>query len=229
MAGDKPMNVLEYPDRDMLAIDLANILAGEIKTCLLTHDQASLVVPGGTTPGPIFDVLCAADLDWSRVHVLPSDERWVAPDDSRSNARLIRERLLVNRAAKATLVPLYAEAEQPEQVLDTIATTVQPELPISVLLLGMGADMHTASMFPGVDGLRAALDPDAGPLAIMRPQSVPEARITLTAAALDGALSKHLVIFGADKRTALDMATSLPPEQAPVNAVLSGITVHWAE
>lgn len=229
MEGDKPMNLLEYPDRDMLAIDLANILADEIETCLLTHDQASLVVPGGTTPGPIFDVLCAADLDWSRVHVLPSDERWVPSDDPRSNARLIRERLLVNRAAKAKLVPLYANADEPEQVLDAIATTLQPELPISVLLLGMGADMHTASMFPGVDGLGAALDPRAGTLAIMRPQSVPEARITLTAQVLDGALSKHLVIFGADKRAALDLATTLPPEQAPVNAVLAGMTVHWAE
>jgi 6-phosphogluconolactonase len=229
MAGDKPMNFIEYPDRDMLAIDLANVLAGEIESCLLTHDQASFVVPGGTTPGLIFDVLCAANLDWSRVHVMPSDERWVSPDDPRSNARLIRERLLTDRAAKAKLVPLYAEADEPEQVLEAIATTLQPELPISVLLLGMGADMHTASLFPGVDGLKAALDPQAGTLGIMRPQSVPEARVTLTAQVLDGAMSKHLVIFGNDKRAALDMATSLPPEQAPVNAVLSGMTVHWAE
>ncbi|MFT4961576.1 MAG: 6-phosphogluconolactonase [Paracoccaceae bacterium] len=223
------MNFMEYPDRDMLAIDLANMLAGEIKTCLLTHDQASFVVPGGTTPGAIFDALCAADLDWSRVHVLPSDERWVLPDDPRSNARLIRERLLVNRAAQAQLVPLYAKADQPEAVLDAIAETLKPHLPISVLLLGMGADMHTASLFPGVDGLAAALDPQAGTLGIMRPESVPEARVTLTAQVLDGALSKHLVIFGADKRAALDRATNLPPEQAPVNAVLSGMTVHWAE
>ncbi len=223
------MNFLEYPDRDMLAIDLANVLADEIETCLLNHDQASLVVPGGTTPGPMFDVLCAADLDWSRVHVMPSDERWVSPDDPRSNSRLIRERLLVNRAAKAKLVPLYAEAKQPEEVLETISATLQPELPISVLLLGMGADMHTASLFPGVDGLDAALDPHAGTLGIMRPRSVPEARVTLTARVLDGAMSKHLVIFGADKRAALDMATKLPPEQAPVNAVLAGMTVHWAE
>ena len=223
------MNFLEYPDREMLAIDLANLLAGEIKACLLTHERASVVVPGGSTPGPIFDVLCAADLDWSRVHVMPSDERWVSPDDPRSNARLIRERLLVNRAASAKLLPLYAKADQPEEVLEAIATTLEPELPISVLLLGMGADMHTASMFPGVDGLDAALDPQTGALAILRPQSVPEARVTLTAKVLDQALSKHLVIFGAEKRTALDLAIKSPPEQAPVNAVLAGMTVHWAE
>ena len=223
------MKLLEYPDRDMLAIDLANVLAEDLETCLLNHDHASFVVPGGTTPGAIFDVLCAADLDWSRVHVMPSDERWVHPDDARSNARLIRERLLVNRAAAAQLVPMYADAEQPEDVLNDVAATLASELPISVLLLGMGADMHTASMFPGVDGLAAALDPRAGTLAIMRPDSVPEARVTLSAKVLNGALSKHLVIFGADKRVALDRATTLPPEQAPINAVLAGMTVHWAE
>ncbi|MBV1896518.1 MAG: 6-phosphogluconolactonase [Rhodobacteraceae bacterium] len=223
------MKFLEYPDRDMLAIDLANLLAGEIKACLLTHERASVVVPGGSTPGPVFDALCAADLDWSRVHVIPSDERWVSPDDPRSNARLIRERLLVNRAASAKLLPLYADADQPEDVLEAIAETLEPELPISVLVLGMGADMHTASMFPGVDGLDAALDPQAGILAILRPQSVPEARVTLTAKVLDGALSKHLVIFGDEKRRALDLAVKSPPEQAPVNAVLAGMTVHWAE
>ncbi|MBL4766662.1 MAG: 6-phosphogluconolactonase [Rhodobacteraceae bacterium] len=223
------MNFREYPDRDMLAIDLANVLAGEIETCLLTHDQVSFVVPGGTTPGPIFDVLCAADIDWSRVHIMPSDERWVEPDDPRSNARQIRDRLLVNRAAMAQLVPLYADAEQPEDVLGAIAASLEPHLPISVLLLGMGDDMHTASLFPGVDGLATALDSQAGTLGIMRPESVPEARVTLTAQVLDGALSKHLVIFGTDKRAALDRATSLPPEQAPVNAVLSGMTVHWAK
>lgn len=223
------MKFLEYPDRDMLAIDLANLLAGEIKACLLTHERASVVVPGGSTPGPVFDALCAADLDWSRVHVIPSDERWVSPDDPRSNARLIRERLLVNRAASAKLLPLYADADQPEDVLEAIAATLEPELPISVLVLGMGADMHTASMFPGVDGLDAALDPQAGILAILRPQSVPEARVTLTAKVLDGALSKHLVIFGDEKRRALDLAVKSPPEQAPVNAVLAGMTVHWAE
>lgn len=223
------MNFVQYPDREMLAIDLANLLAEDLETCLLHHDHASFVVPGGSSPGAIFDTLCAADLDWARVYVMPSDERWVSPDDARSNARLIRERLLVNRAAAAKLVPLYAPADQPEDVLADIAATLDAQLPISVLLLGMGADMHTASMFPGVDGLAAALDVDAGHLAIMRPTSVPEARVTLTARVLDGALSKHLVIYGADKRTALERAINLPAQQAPVNAVLTDMTVHWAE
>jgi len=102
-------------------------------------------------------------------------------------------------------------------------------LPISVLLLGMGSDMHTASLFPGVDGLEAALDPHAPILTVLRPEIVPEARVSLTARVLDGAMSKHLVIFGEEKRAALERAMSLPPEDAPIRTVLSEITIHWAE
>lgn len=223
------MKLVEYPDRDMLAIDLANKLAGELETHLLHHDTASLAVAGGTTPGPVYDVLCAADLDWGRVHVFPTDERWVAQDHPRSNGRLITERLIVNRAGSARFLPFYANAETPEQVLPEIEAMLVPELPISVLVLGMGEDMHTASLFPGAAGLEAALEPDAPVLAVLRPETVPEPRVSLTARVLDGAMSKHLIIYGAAKRAALEKAMMLPPEEAPVQAILTGCTVHWAE
>lgn len=223
------MNLTEYPDRDMLAIDLANLLAGELKATLLSHDTASIAVPGGTTPGPIFDALCAAPLEWDRVLVLPTDERWVARDDPRSNARLIRERLLVGRAAQARFLSLHGQGAHPEDDLDDIAAQIEPALPLSVLLLGMGADCHVASLFPGTSGLAAALADDAPPLAAMAPADQPEPRITLTAPVLDGALKKHLVILGSDKRKALERAQSMSSEEAPVQAVLSGMIVHWAE
>ena len=223
------MNIIEYADRDMLAIDVANILAGELKTCLLNHDTVSFAVPGGTTPGPIFDILCAADLDWARVHVFLTDERWVPESHARSNTGLVRSRLLVDRAASAVLVPLYAPADAPEDVLSTLTARFDDELPIAVAVLGMGNDMHTASLFPGGDNLAAALDHHAPVLLPMRIDGQPEVRITLTAPVLSGALSKHLVIFGTEKRAALDKAMGLPPEDAPINAVLDGATVHWAE
>ena len=224
------MKFIEYPDQEMMMIDLANILAGELTQHLMVHDSASFAVPGGTTPGPIFDVLCAADLDWNRVHVLLTDERWVPESSDRSNTRLLRQRLLVERAAAATYLPLYAEAAQPEDRLAELSAVVQKELPISVLLLGMGADMHTASLFPGADRLTEALDDDAPVLLPMRAPDAPEPRITLTAPVLQGAMSRHIVITGAAKRKALERAQSLDdPMQAPVCAVLPGSTVHWAE
>jgi 6-phosphogluconolactonase len=223
------MTLIEYPDRDMLAMDVANKLAGELENCLFNHDHASFVVPGGTTPGPIFDVLCAADLDWSRVHVFLTDERWVPEDHERSNTKLVRERLLVERAAAARYLPLYVKADTPEDVLPELESELVPELPISIALFGMGADMHTASLFPGADQLAAALDPHAPILVPMRIDGQPETRVSLSARVLDGALSKHLVIYGSEKRAALERARSLPPEDAPINAVLDNMTVHWAE
>lgn len=223
------MRIREYPDADMMMLDLANKLAGELKNCLLEHEHASFAVPGGTTPGPIFDALCAADLDWDRVHVMLTDERWVPEDHARSNTRLIRERLLTDRAAAARYVPLYTGEATPEEGLDGIAAALEPELPISVLLLGMGADMHTASLFPGADNLMAALSPDAPPVMAMRAPGAPEPRVTLTAPVLDGAMAKHIVITGAEKRAALDRAAHLSPDAAPVRGIWAGATIHWAE
>ncbi|WP_293574282.1 6-phosphogluconolactonase [Phaeobacter sp.] len=222
------MNISEYADRDMLAIDVANQLAGDLKTHLLHHDRASFAVAGGTTPAPIFDDLCAADIEWDRVQVMATDERWVAPDHDRSNARMIRDRLLVERASAATFLPFYRAGQAPENALAELAAEVDADLPLSVVLLGMGDDMHTASLFPGVAGLDAALASDAPLLAVMRPDSQPEPRISLTARVLDAAIAKHLVIFGDRKREALERALTLPPEEAPIQAVLSEMTVHWA-
>src|SRR6056297_1217181 len=128
------MKLVEYPDAEMMMMELADTLAGEIKTALLMHDRVSLAVPGGTTPGPIFDSLCGVDLDWANVHVMLTDERWVPESSERSNTRLLRERLLTNHAAAATYIPLYADAETPEEKLPELAAVVKDELPISVML-----------------------------------------------------------------------------------------------
>ena len=223
------MDFIEYPDRDMMMIDLANRIAGDLNTSLFASDQVSLAVPGGTTPGPVFDTLSSADLDWSRVNVMLTDERWVPEDSVRSNTRLLRERLLVERAAAATFVPLYAPTEEPEAALDDLAQAIRPLLPISVLLLGMGADMHTASLFPGANRLDEALDHGAPPLMAMRAPGAPEPRITLTAPVLSGAISTHILITGPEKREAFEAARGLSPQEAPVAAVLPHATVHWAE
>ncbi|GAA6192711.1 6-phosphogluconolactonase [Phaeobacter sp. NW0010-22] len=220
------MNFLEYSDRDMLAIDVANQIAGDLKGALLHHETVSLAVPGGTTPGAIFDNLCAALLDWNRVHVLPTDERCVPVTDERSNGRMIMDRLFVGKAAEATFLPLYDPFdEQPEAP----AVILERELPLSVLLLGMGADMHTASLFPGMDNLQAALSANAPVLVLAQPNSQPEDRISMSAPVLNGALSKHLVVFGTEKRDAFEHALTLPPEEAPITSVLDSMTVHWAE
>ncbi|MFY0691267.1 MAG: 6-phosphogluconolactonase [Paracoccaceae bacterium] len=222
------MSFVDYADQEMMMIDLANQLAEELEECLLTHDHASFAVPGGTTPGPIFDALCAVDIDWSRVHVLLTDERWVPESSERSNAALVKERLLTDRAANAVFMPYYTGAPTPEAAMDELCTWIARELPLSIVLLGMGADMHTASLFPGADRLGDALDAHAPPLVPIRAPGAPEPRVTLSAPVLSGALSSHIVITGAEKLKALEAATHLSAQEAPVKAVLSHATVHWA-
>ena len=125
-------------------------------------------------------------------------------------------------------MPLYRRAETPEEVIDDLAAGIEARLPIDVLLLGMGTDMHTASLFPGGDRIEEALSRDAPVLVPMRAEGEPEPRITMSARVLNDAMSKHLVIMGDAKRGALDRARSMTPLQAPVAAVLDDIEVHWA-
>ncbi len=222
------MNLVEYPDAELMMFTLADQLASDLGSQLRTHDRASLSVPGGTTPGPVFDVLSGVGLDWDRVTVFPNDERWVPETSERSNGRLLKQRLLIGKAAAATFLPLYAEAERPEDAIDELAEAIAPHLPISVLLLGMGADMHTASLFPGADRLAEALAPDAPVLLPMRAAGAGEPRVTLSARVLRDAMAIHVLITGAEKRAALERAMDLTPQEAPIRAVLDDATVHWA-
>lgn len=222
------MNLHEYPDRELMMMALADRIAAQLADALRGKERVTLCVPGGTTPGPIFDTLSDVALDWDRVVVFLSDERWVPADHERSNARLVRQRLLRNRAAAATFLPLHADAPQPEDVIDDLARAIEPHLPIDVLLLGMGADMHTASLFPGADRLSDALADDAPVLVPMRAPGAPEPRVTLSAPVLAGAMHTHVVITGQDKREALERALKLPPQEAPVAVVLPEAEVHWA-
>ena len=223
------MKLETYPDREFLMLGLANVIAGQLADFLRREGKATLSVPGGTTPGPIFDTLSGVDLDWANVAVVLNDERWVPESSERSNTRLLRERLLRGRAAQARLVPLYAPAEQPEEMLAALEDGLRPHLPISVLLLGMGMDMHTASLFPGADRLEEALSSSALILMPMRAEAAGEPRITLTAPVLREAFNIHILITGPEKRAALERAMTLTSMEAPVRAVLDNATVHWAE
>jgi 6-phosphogluconolactonase len=224
------MKFVEYSDSDMLWLGLADMIAGELNGVLVTGERASFAVPGGTTPGPLFDVLSVISLDWARIDVLLTDERWVPESSPRSNARLLRERLLIDKAAAAHFLPYYTGGDAPDVDLVDVAAQVEALAPLTVVLLGMGEDMHTASLFPGADNLEKALRPDAPALVAMSAPEAGEPRVTLSAEVINGAMNKHLVILGSAKRAALERAEALgDPMEAPVAAVLDGLTVHWAE
>lgn len=219
---------LEYNDREELVSSVAKILAYDLIVSIKDRENVMFSVPGGSTPGPIFDKLCEFDLDWRRVSIILNDERWVPESNDRSNTKLLRERLLIKKATLATYISMYSDTITPELGIPKLKKRVDPNLPISVLLFGMGADMHTASLFPGGDKLEEALSNNAPTLLPMRAAGAMEARMTLTAQVLNSSRFKHLVIFGEEKRKAFEKAIDLPNSIAPVSAILPGASVHWA-
>lgn len=222
------MEFITYPDRDLQALALARQVGSDLRAALARRDRAVLAVPGGTTPGALFDLLGGQDLDWSRVTILPTDERWVPEGDARLNARLIRGRLMTDAAAAATYVPLHGTGDRPEEGLAAITAAVAEVLPIDVLVLGMGADGHVASLFPGADRLDEGLTPDAPVVLPIRAPAAPEARVTLTLPVLRRAFAVHLLITGADKRAVVEGARGADPMDLPVASILDLATVHWA-
>lgn len=227
------LTVREYPDRAALFACLATVVGSELRAAVLRNNSATLAVPGGTTPAPFFKHLRQLELPWHQTHVLLTDERFVPESSDRSNTRLLREHLLQDRAAHANLVPLYRAADQAEDVLDSLTQELRKVLPLDVCVLGMGADMHTASLFPGADLLTQALSANAPPLLPMRAPGAPEPRLTLTAPVLQQAAHVHLLITGPQKKHALEEALKDGPvAQAPVRIILKRkgpITVHYAE
>ena len=218
----------EYNDREELVSSVSKILASDLITSIKDRGNIMFSVPGGSTPGPIFDKLCEFDLDWQRVSIILNDERWVPESNERSNTKLLRERLLIKKATLATYISMYSDTITPELGIPTLKKRIEPNLPISVLLFGMGTDMHTASLFPGGDNLDKALSNNAPTLLPMRAAGAMEARMTLTAQVLNSSRFKHLVIFGTEKRTAFEKVIDLPNSIAPISAILPGASVHWA-
>jgi 6-phosphogluconolactonase len=229
MAGDQAVNLIEYPDRDFLFLKAADSIAADLRAALGHEERITFGVPGGTTPGPIFDTLSALPLDWARVDILQSDERWVPESNERSNARLVRRRLLTGKAAAARFHCLWRETATPEEALDELTEAVTPLMPFNVLWLGMGEDMHTASIFPDADRLDEALAAEAPLLMPLRRPGDDEVRISITMPYLSEAMTVHLLIVGAEKKQALLRAAELDPIEAPVAGILDNATVHWAE
>ncbi|GGD50885.1 6-phosphogluconolactonase [Pseudoxanthomonas indica] len=209
-----------FADGETLAVALAARVAEDLRTAIEERGAAVLAVSGGTTPKRFFEHLSRQPLAWDKVSVTLVDERWVGPDHDRSNARLVRETLLQDSAAAATFMPLYRDTAEPEEALPELERRLD-SLPadIDVMVLGMGADGHTASFFPGGDYLAAALEPEGrARLLPMRAPGAGEPRITFTLPVLRAARHLYLHIEGAQKRAVLEAA--LAGADLPIRTVL---------
>lgn len=220
-----PIARRDFPSSESLAEAFAEWSASLLQEAVAAHGEATLIVSGGKTPELYFERLSHQAIDWSRVNVTLADERRVSENSPRSNAKLVREHLLQNRAAEARFTPLADNRLSPEQELVAAqARIARLPLPADLVVLGMGDNGHTASWFPGGDNLEAAINP--GERALVLPMNAPDAaepRLTLTARVILRAQAIALHIEGEEKRAVLKKALGEgPTEELPIRAVLRG-------
>ena len=191
-----------------LAARLAAALVEMIAADVGRAGRCALALSGGTTPRRVYELLASthrADIRWDAVHVFWGDERYVPPDDPRSNYRMARETLLNHvpcHAANVHPMPTHlASADdaalQYEQVLRAFFEEEWPRF--DILLLGLGADGHMASLFPASPALQ---ERSRWVVATTVP-ATPPVRVTLTPPAIVAARRICVLVAGADKADAL--------------------------
>ena len=209
-----------FESKGSLASALATDVANALQRHVMGKGSACLAVSGGSTPKLFFETLSRIDIPWSKITITLVDERQVPESHSRSNAKLVRENLLQNRAAGAKFIPLF-------EISDAENTAT-----LDVVVLGMGSDGHTASFFPDGDHLSEALNPrtETRVMEITAP-AAGEPRLTFTLPALLDASLLCLHIEGQEKRDVLNKALAEGPVEAmPIRAILRSkkpLTLYW--
>lgn len=224
-----------FSDSEALVAELAGRISQSLQKNITEHGWASLAVSGGSTPTSLFKQLSTVDIPWQDVVITLVDERWVDPSDSASNEQLVRQYFLQDRAASATLVGLknsFPTAAQGEARCEMELGKVPR--PFTALILGMGNDGHTASLFPGSAQLAAATDMSSGKTCMaVTPADAPHERMTLTLPAILDSQEIILHITGQEKKSVMEKAQAAgPAEDMPIRFILRqqerSVAVYWA-
>lgn len=219
----------EYSDNQALIKALSTRIGNLLRSRITQSGHASIAVSGGKTPAALYNKLAQIDLPWSEVIVSLVDERWVDEDHPDSNAALVRRELIKNFAATARLVSMKTCA------VDAFAGQLKLHrwlsasiLPLDLVLLGLGNDGHTASLFPHAEGLNEALDTsDPAVCRAIRPNNMPVTRMSLSLRTLLEAGQRMIYIIGESKLKTLQAA--LEPGSVidmPIRAILHANNVH---
>lgn len=230
------MSVTEYlhSTRQELTSALADTIERELMLAVESRGDASLVVSGGSTPRPLFQAMAQRRLPWEKITVTLADERWVDTASNDSNEGMLRKTLLQAEAVRVRFVPLKNGAETALDGRDECERALAGiSRPFDQVILGMGDDGHTASLFPSVSG--SALDTKTTNLcAAIKPRDAPHERMSLTARALLDSRRIILHIVGDDKWRVYEKAMAPGNiDELPVRVVLRQkrvpVDVYWSK
>ncbi len=179
---------------DRLSEDIAKTLQGYIDK----NGHASLIVSGGNTPISLFKKLRRKEIEWEKVQIGLCDERWIDSSSENSNENLVRTHLLQEEAGRAKFIGMYIDGKTIQEARDICNSRYNFEY--DLLILGMGSDAHTASLFPNNPKLKLALDLKRRQKCIdIEPSSAPFSRLTLTLSAILSAKNIYLHFEGDSK------------------------------
>ena len=228
-------HLTEFSSRDDLDCALASTVTNLLSEAIKKKGKASIAVSGGSTPKAFFNLLSRSEIDWSKVTITLADERWVALDSQESNTRLVHENLLQNNAATANFFHLkQCDKLCTETLADLNLAAKNSLLPLDVLILGMGEDGHTASLFPCSEQIVQGLDEtNINALLSVEPKNAPHRRISFSFSSLSASENVFLHLCGENKKTVLNKALNGDDAfEMPVRAFLKhsslNTQIYWA-
>lgn len=224
---------LGFDSRDAASEQLAAVIAEQLRAGIVQHGTAALAVCGGSSPVKLFKHLRTIDLPWLRVTIVATDERWVAPTNEQSNEGMLRRLLLRERAAAASFISLYVDGSTPTGGLPIVIRRLAAMAsPFDAVVLGMGTDGHTASLFPDATNIDAMLASRADCVVPAFDDDRIQ-RISLGPTRLLATRTLYLLLFGNAKRRVHDRALEDGPvHKLPVRLALHQthvpVTTYWA-
>jgi len=219
-------NFKHFNSDNQLLEDLSSHICTILQKSVEQNGKATLLVSGGNTPKPLFKKLSKIDIPWEKITIALVDERWILNTNKDSNEFLVKENLLKNFASKANFVGMYNKDKSAEQSQEICSNIYKKLIPFDMVILGMGNDFHTASLFPNNEKLKQAFDLKNKNLCIwIVPNGAPYERMSLTLGAILDAKNIILHIQGEEKLKVYKQAlVSKDMYKTPISAVLNNKT-----
>ncbi len=229
------VNFHKFINSDILTSKLSKEICKILSQKILKKGKASLVVSGGNTPKKLFKELSLCDIAWDRVTISLCDERWVDNKDDNSNEKLVKIYLMKNFASKAKFIGMYRENKTLESTQKFYEKIIKNELqPFDIIILGMGDDGHTASLFPNKENFKEAFSLENSNLTlVVKRDDVNFHRLSLTRVAILSSIHIFLHFEGRDKLQVYKSAIktdnfNIYPVSSILNQKLKNIEVYFA-